>query len=143
MVSVTASVDLEASPPSGVWRLISRGGENRRVPTTVGFYPPNVSMLIVRLTLGEIRLFSAAVPVTEHTTVSKFCMLRTFFTGAWADGDARRRAYKIFLEDQPIVESLRPELLPSEPSAELHVQSDAIQLLYRRWRQEQLVTAGL
>lgn len=95
-------------------------------------------MLIVRLTLGELRLFSAAVPLAEHTTVSKFCMVRTFFTGAWADRDARRRACKIFLEDQPIVESLRPKLLPSEPSAELHVKSDAIQLAYRRWRQEQL-----
>ena len=138
VVSVTASVDLEPSPPSGLWRLISRR-ERPRVRTTVGFYPPNTSMLIVRLPLGELRLFSAAVPITEHTTVSKFCTLRTFFTGSWADGDARRRTRKIFLEDQPIVESLRPGQLPSDPSAELHVQSDAIQLAYRRWRQEQLL----
>ena len=95
-------------------------------------------MLIVRLALGELRLFNAAVPRTEHTTVSKFCMLRTFFTGAWADQDTQRRTRKIFLEDQPIVESLQPKQLPSEPSAELHVQSDAIQLAYRHWRQEQL-----
>ncbi|MXW13013.1 MAG: aromatic ring-hydroxylating dioxygenase subunit alpha [Synechococcus sp. SB0662_bin_45] len=138
MVSVTASVDLESVPPSGFWRLISKR-DHPRVPTTVGFYPPNVSMLIVRLPLGTLRLFSAAVPLTEHTTVSKFFMVRSFFTGAWADGDAQRRAYKIFLEDQPIVESLRPPLLPPEPSAELHVKSDAVQLAYRRWRQEQLV----
>ena len=138
VVSVTASVDLEPSPPSGFWRLIARR-DQPRVRTTVGFYPPNVSMLIVRLALGELRLFSAAVPLAEHRTVSKFCMLRTFFTGAWADRDAQRRTYRIFLEDQPIVESLQPKQLPSEPLAELHVKSDAIQLAYRRWRQEQLL----
>lgn len=137
LASVTATVELEPPRPSGMWRFISKK-DRPPVSTSTGFYPPNVSMLIVRLPMGEIRIFTAAVPRDEHVTVSKFCMLRTFFTGGWADKNSYDRTIKIFLEDQPTVEGQRPELLPFDLSAELHVKSDSIQLAYRRWRQEQV-----
>ncbi|WP_419930000.1 Rieske 2Fe-2S domain-containing protein [Candidatus Poriferisocius sp.] len=137
LASVTATVELEPPRPSGLWRFISKK-DRPPVSTSTGFYPPNVSMLIVRLPMGEIRIFTAAVPRDEHVTVSKFCMLRTFFTGGWADKNSYERTIKIFLEDQPTVEGQRPELLPFDLSAELHVKSDSIQLAYRRWRQEQI-----
>ncbi|MCY4422142.1 MAG: aromatic ring-hydroxylating dioxygenase subunit alpha [Acidimicrobiaceae bacterium] len=137
LVSVSASVDLKPPLPSGIWRLIARK-ERPPVRTSTGFYPPNMSLLIVRLPMGDMRLFTAAVPLDEHTTVSKFCMMRSFFTGGWADKDSHKRTLKIFREDQPTVEGQRPELLPFDLSAELHVKSDSIQLAYRRWRQEQL-----
>lgn len=137
LASVTATVELEPPRPSGMWRFISKK-DRPPVSTSTGFYPPNVSMLIVRLPMGEIRIFTAAVPRDEHVTVSKFCMLRTFFTGGWADKNSHERTIKIFLEDQPTVEGQRPELLPFDLSAELHVKSDSIQLAYRRWRQEQI-----
>jgi phenylpropionate dioxygenase-like ring-hydroxylating dioxygenase large terminal subunit len=139
---VSATVLLDPPAPSGIWKILRKNAERPPVETTTGFYPPNVSMLIVRLPLGEIRIFTAAVPIDEHTTVSKFIMMRTFFTGGWADKDSIKRTMKIFLEDQPTVEGQRPELLPFDLSAELHVKSDAIQLAYRRWRQEQ-IDAGL
>jgi len=138
LAAVTASVDLHPPVPSGIWAVIGKNKERKPVTTTTGFYPPNVSMLIVRLPLGEIRIFTAAVPRDESHTTSKFIMLRTFFTGGWADKDSIRRTLKIFNEDQPTVESQRPELLPFDLSAELHVKSDGIQLAYRRWRQAQL-----
>ena len=137
LASVTATVELEPPRPSGLWRFISKK-DRPPVSTSTGFYPPNVSMLIVRLPMGEIRIFTAAVPRDEHVTVSKFCMLRTFFTGGWADKNSYERTIKIFKEDQPTVEGQRPELLPFDLSAELHVKSDSIQLAYRRWRQEQI-----
>ncbi len=137
LVSVTATVELEPPRPSGMWRFISKK-DRPPVSTTTGFYPPNMSMLIVRLPMGEIRIFTAAVPRDEDTTVSKFCMLRTFFTGGWADKNSIQRTIKIFKEDRASVEGQRPELLPFDLSAELHVKSDSIQLAYRRWRQEQL-----
>ena len=137
LASVTATVDLEPPRPSGLWRFIAKK-DRPPVRTTTGFYPPNVSMLIVRLPMGEIRIFTAAVPRDEQVTVSKFAMLRTFFTGGWADKNSYERTVKIFKEDQPTVEGQRPELLPFDLSAELHVKSDSIQLAYRRWRQEQI-----
>ena len=137
LASVSATVDLKPPLPSGIWRLIAKK-ERPPVRTSTGFYPPNVSLLIVRLPMGDMRLFTAAVPLDEHVTVSKFCMMRSFFTGGWADKDSHKRTLKIFREDQPTVEGQRPELLPFDLSAELHVKSDSIQLAYRRWRQEQL-----
>ena len=135
--SVTATVELEPPRPSGLWKILSKK-DRPPVSTTTGFYPPNMSLLIVRLPLGELRIFTAAVPRDEHQTVSKFAMMRTFFTGGWADKNSIQRTMKIFLEDQASVEAQRPELLPFDLSAELHVKSDSIQLAYRRWRQEQI-----
>ena len=143
LVSVTATVDLDPPAPKGIWARIYRSKETRPpVRTTTGFYPPNVSMLVVRPPLGEMRIYAAVVPIDEHRTISKFHMLRNFFTGGWADRDSVKRTLKIFREDQATVESQRPELLPFDLSAELHVRSDAVQLAYRRWRQECL-DAGL
>ena len=143
LVSVTATVDLDPPAPKGIWSRIYKSKETRPpVRTTTGFYPPNVSMLVVRPPLGEMRIYAAVVPVDEHRTISKFHMLRNFFTGGWADRDSVKRTLKIFGEDQATVESQRPELLPFDLSAELHVRSDAVQLAYRRWRQECL-DAGL
>ena len=137
LASVTATVELNPPRPSGLWKFIAKK-DRPPVSTTTGFYPPNVSMLVVRLELGEIRIFTAVVPRDEHRSVSKFIMLRTFFTGGWADKNSLQRTLKIFREDQPTVESQRPELLPFDLSAELHVKSDSIQLAYRRWRQAQI-----
>ncbi|MFN8633487.1 MAG: aromatic ring-hydroxylating dioxygenase subunit alpha [Chloroflexota bacterium] len=39
----------------------------------------------------------------------------------------------IFAQDQPILESQRPELLPLDLQAELHLRSDRTALAYRRW----------
>ncbi len=137
LASVTATVDLDPPPPRGTWSKVYRStGERPPVRTTTGFYPPNVSLLIVRPPLGEMRIYTAAIPIDEHRTVSKFYMLRNFFTGRWADRDSIARTLKIFREDQATVERQRPELLPFDLSAELHVKSDTIQLAYRRWRQD-------
>ncbi len=139
LVAVTATVGLDPPAPRGIWAKVYRSeGERPPVRTTTGFYPPNVSMLIVRPPLGEIRIYTANVPIDEHRTISKFCMLRNFFTGGWADRDSVKRTLKIFGQDRATVESQRPELLPFDLSAELHVRSDAVQLAYRRWRQERL-----
>ena len=137
LTAVTATVDLDPPPPRGRWAKVYRTqGERPPVRTTTGFYPPNVSLLVVRPPLGEIRIYTAAVPIDEHTTVSKFWMFRNFLTGRWADRDSIARTLKIFLQDQVTVESQRPELLPFDLAAELHVKSDSIQLAYRRWRQD-------
>ena len=137
LTSVTATVDLDPPPPRGTWAKVYRTkGERPPVRTTTGFYPPNVSLLIVRPPLGEIRIYTAAVPIDEHRTISKFWMFRNFLTGRWADRDSIARTLKIFLQDQVTVESQRPELVPFDLAAELHVKSDSIQLAYRRWRQD-------
>jgi len=44
---------------------------------------------------------------------------------AWQDG--------IFAQDQPILESQRPELLPLDLAAEINVRADRTAVMYRRW----------
>ena len=88
----------------------------------------------MKLPLGTMTVFTAVVPVDATHSISKWTMMRSFFTGKWADKDSRRRTDKIFYEDQPTVEGQRPELIPVDLSAELHVKSDANQVAYRRWR---------
>jgi phenylpropionate dioxygenase-like ring-hydroxylating dioxygenase large terminal subunit len=53
---------------------------------------------------------------------------------AWQDG--------IFAQDQPIVESQRPELLPLDLQAELHLRSDRTAIAYRKWLNQLGLTFG-
>ncbi len=131
-----ATVTLEPPPPTGIWGMLYKNKERRGVRTSAGFYMPNVTRLEVHLPIGNMVILTCHLPVDEHTTISKWLMLRTFFTQPFFDGDSRKRAVAIFKEDQPTVEAQRPELLPYDLSAELHVRSDALQISFRRIRNE-------
>jgi phenylpropionate dioxygenase-like ring-hydroxylating dioxygenase large terminal subunit len=48
----------------------------------------------------------------------------------------------IFAQDRPIVESQRPELLPLDLQAELHLRSDRTAIAYRRWLNQLGLTFG-
>jgi hypothetical protein len=58
-----------------------------------------------------------------------------------ADWDDFQR--KIFSQDVPIVESQRPELLPLDLQAELHLRSDRLAIAYRRWLRELGLSYGV
>ncbi|HKY14673.1 MAG TPA: aromatic ring-hydroxylating dioxygenase subunit alpha [Microthrixaceae bacterium] len=136
IVGNVSTVHLDPPTPSGIWKFISRRSSERPpIRTRTGIYFPNLTMLEVNLPLGVMRIFTAVVPISATHSVSKWTMMRSFFTGKWADRDSRRRTDKIFLEDQPTVEGQRPELVPVDLASELHVRSDANQIAYRRWRQ--------
>jgi phenylpropionate dioxygenase-like ring-hydroxylating dioxygenase large terminal subunit len=49
---------------------------------------------------------------------------------------------RIFAQDRPILESQRPELLPLDLQAELHLRSDRTAIAYRRWLKEIGVRTG-
>jgi phenylpropionate dioxygenase-like ring-hydroxylating dioxygenase large terminal subunit len=49
----------------------------------------------------------------------------------------------IFSQDVPIVESQRPELLPLDLQAEMHLRSDRLAIAYRRWLKELGLTYGI
>jgi phenylpropionate dioxygenase-like ring-hydroxylating dioxygenase large terminal subunit len=44
--------------------------------------------------------------------------------------------HEIFGQDRPIVQSQRPELLPLDLQAELHLRSDRTAIAYRKWLNE-------
>lgn len=49
---------------------------------------------------------------------------------------------EIFKQDRPIVESQRPELLPLDLQAEMHLRSDRTAIAYRNWLKELGLTFG-
>jgi phenylpropionate dioxygenase-like ring-hydroxylating dioxygenase large terminal subunit len=53
---------------------------------------------------------------------------------AWQD--------RIFGQDRPILQSQRPELLPLDLQAELHLRSDRAAIAYRMWLRELGLTYG-
>ena len=59
-------------------------------------------------------------------------------------GDDETRSFEdaITLQDIPIVESQRPELLPLDLQAELHLRSDRTAIAYRKWLKQLGLTFG-
>ena len=138
--SAFATVDLVPPPPKGLWGMLwrARTGLKERppVPTTAGWMLPNIAKLHLKLPIGHLVNVSSYVPVNETTTLVKFVLLRDFFTGRWADRNARKRNIRTYRQDQAVIEKVRPELLPFDLSAELNVRSDLLGIAYRRRRQE-------
>ncbi|MCA9662883.1 MAG: aromatic ring-hydroxylating dioxygenase subunit alpha [Myxococcales bacterium] len=135
--SATASAVLEPPDPPGLWKWVRRK-QRPGVRTSVSFYMPTFTRLDVDLGRFQLIVFDSNIPIDEEHTLTRWIMLRNFFKGAWADGDARRRTMQIFLEDQPIVEAQRPREVPAAMSDELHVRSDAMPLAYRKLRRDLL-----
>ena len=134
-----ATVMLKANSPKGIWKLLMRQ-KPEPVKTRTGFVLPNLTFLEVSLPFGRLVIWTAHVPIDETTTVSKWMNFRSFFTGAWADGDARKRTLKIFEQDRPIVEGQRPQVLPQSYEREIFVASDALQVKFREMRDRALGT---
>ena len=131
----SATVNLAATPPKGLWKFLVKG-ERKPIKTRTGFVLPNLTFLEVYLPFGQLTIWTAHVPVDLHTTVSKWINFRSFFTGKWADRDAYNRTIKIFAQDKPIVESQSPQIIPTDLNAEIYVPADALQLQYRKLRKE-------
>ncbi|MGW4799160.1 aromatic ring-hydroxylating dioxygenase subunit alpha [Nonomuraea sp. NPDC004297] len=136
-----ADILLSPPPPKGLWGLLRSKVRPEHVVVTNGWYLPNIVKLHVRLPFGDLILYDHNIPVSQGRTQVKIVAYRNFFTGRWADRNALARVGKIFEQDRPVVESQRPELLPFDLSAELHLRSDALQVAYRR-RREQLIRQG-
>ncbi|MCW1969286.1 MAG: aromatic ring-hydroxylating dioxygenase subunit alpha [Anaerolineae bacterium] len=131
-----ATIHLKPSPAKGLWgKLYTSKKRDTVVKTVVGWWMPNMSILEVHLPMGTLMIFNAHVPIDDTKTVSKWIGLRTFFKGNWADANAAQRVIKIFNQDKKVVESQRPEILPYDLGAELHVKSDAVQIAFRKVRQ--------
>ena len=127
---------LPAQKPRGLWSKVSSGKKDlkSRPPVIVesAWYLPNLIKLDVHLPLGRLVIYDTNIPVSETQTRVLWVALRNFFPQKVFDRDTRRRVMRIFVEDEAVVSKIRPELLPFDLSAELHVRSDALAIAYRR-----------
>jgi phenylpropionate dioxygenase-like ring-hydroxylating dioxygenase large terminal subunit len=56
--------------------------------------------------------------------------------------DIRGFQDKVFAQDIPVIESQRPELLPLDLQAELHLRADRTSIAYRQWLTKLGLTFG-
>ncbi|MFI5429786.1 Rieske 2Fe-2S domain-containing protein [Aeromicrobium sp. UC242_57] len=141
-------ISIVLNPPrsKGIWGMINPNrqalADRPPVPVSTTWYLPNMILLDVGTPMGAMKIFDVNIPIDDEWTLVKFVALRSFFKGKWADRDARRRVFKVLYEDQAIVDNVRPELLPFDLSAELHIKSDQNAVKYRRRRQGSSRRAG-
>lgn len=134
------TVHLNPPKPRGIWAMVSKGSRDysKRPPVraSTSWYLPNLIRLEVNLPLGQLVIYDTNIPISETETHVKWVALRNFFPQKVFDRDTHRRVIGIFKQDQPVVDGQRPELLPFDLSAELHLRSDGLAVAYRKRRQE-------
>lgn len=79
----------------------------------------------------EYAVFLAASPIDDHTTRTFWHVARTYDLDE-PDETFIRFQQEVVEQDRPIVESQRPEKIPPEVVAELHVRDDKVSLAWRR-----------
>jgi phenylpropionate dioxygenase-like ring-hydroxylating dioxygenase large terminal subunit len=102
------------------------------VEFTLGFHMPGITRLEIRLDRFAAVLMMANVPVDETTTRTLYTQARNAMTSSWADYGSRRQLLKVFEEDRPIVEAVRPKRMPTKLTDEVSVRADRLGIAYRK-----------
>ncbi len=96
---------------------------------------------IVKSSAGpKFAIYFTVTPVAERTSIAWTYVAKDY--EALGDDETRRFEDVITLQDIPIVESQRPELLPLDLQAELHLRSDRTAIAYRKWLRQLGLTFG-
>ena len=80
----------------------------------------------------KFSIFSCVTPVDERESVA-WLILALNYASETSDEQLRSFQDVVSAQDIPIVESQRPELLPLDLQAELHLRSDRTAIAYRQW----------
>ena len=86
-------------------------------------------------------MYFTVTPVAERNSIAWTYVARDYDAGI-SDEQVRQFEDVITLQDIPIVESQRPELLPLDLQAELHLRSDRTAIAYRKWLRKLGLTFG-
>ena len=108
------------------------GTGNEMVLWTYHVYRPLTAYLISE---NEGPKYSVILFVTPRDTLQSTGWIYLAFDTPVDDTDRELQEWQksVTLQDVPIVESQRPELLPLDLQAELHLRSDRLAVAYRRW----------
>ncbi len=80
-------------------------------------------------------------PLAERVSTARMYVAMDY--GNLTDEQVRQFQEDIIKQDIPIIESQRPELLPLDLQAELHLRSDRTAIAYRKWLRELGLTIGI
>ncbi|MDG6938675.1 MAG: hypothetical protein JRN42_09110 [Nitrososphaerota archaeon] len=81
---------------------------------------------------GTFSIFATVCPIDEFESRAWFWIAMDYGHDI-PEGDVVARQDEITSQDIPVVESQRPERLPLDLQAELHLKSDRIAVAYRKW----------
>lgn len=81
---------------------------------------------------GRFSIFATVCPKSEFESVAWFWIAMNYGREV-PESEILSRQDEITGQDIPVVESQRPERLPLDLQAELHLRSDRIAVAYRRW----------
>jgi phenylpropionate dioxygenase-like ring-hydroxylating dioxygenase large terminal subunit len=90
---------------------------------------------------GRFSIFATVCPVSEFESIAWFWLAMNYGQEIPAE-ELVSFQDKITAQDIPVVESQRPERLPLDLQAELHLRSDRIAVAYRRWLKQLGMTLG-
>lgn len=122
------------SDPIEVYQPDPYGGSAGRVTYTYHAFRPLIAHFTKHMPAATNGMVLAVTPHDELDSTAWFFVSTT----ARNDNAALKVEYTpriaaIFEEDRAIVESQRPELLPLDLQAELHLRSDRVAIAYRTW----------
>jgi phenylpropionate dioxygenase-like ring-hydroxylating dioxygenase large terminal subunit len=88
----------------------------------------------------KFAMYFTVTPVSELSSIAWTYVAKDYEN--IPDEETQQFEDMITLQDVPIVESQRPELLPLDLQAELHLRSDRTAIAYRKWLKELGLTFG-
>lgn len=118
-----------------VWQPDPDGtGQGARVSYTYTVMRPLTASFIKSSGGPRFAMYFTVTPVAERHSIAWTYVAMDY--GDTSDEDVRTFEDAITYQDIPIVESQRPELLPLDLQAELHLRSDRTAIAYRKWLRE-------
>jgi phenylpropionate dioxygenase-like ring-hydroxylating dioxygenase large terminal subunit len=125
-----------------VWQPDPDGtGVGKNVVYTYKVFRPLTMYLSKDTIEGRFSIFATVCPVSELESVAWFWLAMNYGKDI-PEADLIAFQDKITGQDIPVVESQRPERLPLDLQAELHLRSDRIAVAYRKWLGELGLTFG-
>jgi phenylpropionate dioxygenase-like ring-hydroxylating dioxygenase large terminal subunit len=116
-----------------VWQPDPDGtGQPAKVGYTYRVFRPLTAYFLKTHLEQKFSIFHCVTPVDERESVSWLIMALNY-SAETSDEQLRSFQDVVSGQDIPIVESQRPELLPLDLQAELHLRSDRTAIAYRKW----------
>jgi phenylpropionate dioxygenase-like ring-hydroxylating dioxygenase large terminal subunit len=115
-------------------------GVGKPVTYTYRVYRP-LTVYFVKHATQQFAIYFSVTPVEQNLCLGWMCMTMNY---AHDIPEAEMIAFQdaVATQDVPIVESQRPEKLPLDLQAELHLRSDKTSIAYRKWLNELGLTFG-
>lgn len=127
--------------PISVWQPDPDGtGQGKKVTYTYRVFRP-LTVYFIKQTGQQFAIYFSVTPQDEIGCMGWMCMAMNY---AHDIPEEKLRAFQdeVTAQDIPIVESQRPERLPLDLQAELHLRCDRTSIAYRRWLNDLGVTIG-